>query len=744
MKKILSVLLAAALMLGTAVIVNSDTPSSWAQAEVNAGIAEGLVPADLQKDYTSPVTRGSVALMFINLLEKSSGKAVGTIMEEKNVSPDPSAFSDTSDPAVLAANALGIINGTGSGKFSPDGTLKRAQIAAIINRVARVMGIDTEGYSHDFTDITGNYSWAGTELGWPVHAGVINGVGNNKFNPGGDLTAEQAILITYRAFTAFASYSKLTNPDPAARVIIFGVDGAGDFFKDADTPRIDGIFADGAVTHQAKAAEPSYSGVNWGSILHGSDAAVHRLNNSSDTPFPMKTSVPSFFRVVRDAFPEAEMASIVHWSIVNAGLLEDAEAINIHKDTGNDAEVCDKVIEYLDSHDPKLLYMHFDNIDEAGHNSGYGSPSYLGELTVIDSYIGRIYDKLKEKGMLEDSVLILTPDHGGTYVTNDDGSSSGSHGGSSPEELTCMVAVTGKGVRKGEFGDMPLKDIASIVLYALGVEQPSGYTSMVPSGVFEGVEAGTRPVYTGVHNTRFDHEGEDTPEADSGRYITDLFPAEDIISYMTLDGAVKNEAGKARASGKGTIEYSEGYYGSSAGVFDGGYILSGYQPDTSSFSVSLWILIRPVGENGPIMTNQYWYRYKYVEGGTGITLALRDSSVRASIGVQYSVDGGEIDEEWVCPLPDDYREGWVHTVIIADRENGRIGLAVDFGDIRWFRIPDEYRDDAFSGNVHGLLFGTDVTAANLKNPVEYDDIIIFGKALSQADIDTLAGYYQVK
>ena len=64
------------------------------------------------------------------------------------------------------------------------------------------MGIETEGYTHEFKDITDNYSWADSELGWPVHAGVINGVGQGRFNPGGDLTTEQAILITYRALGA--------------------------------------------------------------------------------------------------------------------------------------------------------------------------------------------------------------------------------------------------------------------------------------------------------------------------------------------------------------------------------------------------------------------------------------------------------------------------------------------------------------------------------------------------------------
>ncbi len=174
-----------------------QTPSAWAKTEVNAAINAGLVPTNLQQDYQTSVSRGEVATMFVNLLEQSSGKDIAIIMAEKNVTPKAWAFTDTSDNAVLAANALGIINGTGNGKFSPDGTLTRAQIAAIINRVANVMGVDTDGYKHSFTDVAGH--WVSAELGWPFATGIINGVGNNKFDPDAELTAEQAIAITYRA-----------------------------------------------------------------------------------------------------------------------------------------------------------------------------------------------------------------------------------------------------------------------------------------------------------------------------------------------------------------------------------------------------------------------------------------------------------------------------------------------------------------------------------------------------------------
>ena len=140
--------------------------------------------------------------MFIRLLEKATGKSVDAIIAEKGATIEEGKFEDTNDAYVYAANALGIINGTSSSKFSPNGTLKRAQIAALINRVAKVVGIETGGYTHSFEDITDNYAWVNAELGWPSTVGIINGVSSNRFNPGGDLTTEQAILITYRALNA--------------------------------------------------------------------------------------------------------------------------------------------------------------------------------------------------------------------------------------------------------------------------------------------------------------------------------------------------------------------------------------------------------------------------------------------------------------------------------------------------------------------------------------------------------------
>lgn len=180
--------------------LQEDAPSDWAVTEVTAAIDAGLVPESLQSNYTGNVTRGQVAEMFIRLVEECAGMDIQGFLQQQGVTIDPNVFSDTSDEFVLAANALGIINGVGEGRFSPDGTFTRAQIAVIINRTADVLGVETAGFSHDFVDMAGH--WADSELGWPVHAGVINGVGEGRFNPDGPLTTEQAIVIAYRALQA--------------------------------------------------------------------------------------------------------------------------------------------------------------------------------------------------------------------------------------------------------------------------------------------------------------------------------------------------------------------------------------------------------------------------------------------------------------------------------------------------------------------------------------------------------------
>jgi hypothetical protein len=182
----------------------------WAWDELAEGIESGLIPRELQSGFTQPAPRAAVAQLLANMLQQATGKSMGDLLDEdENESGKPggpvgAAFSDTSDENVLAASALGLINGTGGGKFSPDGQLTRAQLAAIISRAAALLGYDLGGYPEaGFSDVQSH--WARDELPFSVAAGIFKGTGENMFSPDLPLKLEELCVAASRAVRHFAA-----------------------------------------------------------------------------------------------------------------------------------------------------------------------------------------------------------------------------------------------------------------------------------------------------------------------------------------------------------------------------------------------------------------------------------------------------------------------------------------------------------------------------------------------------------
>lgn len=277
------------------------------------------------------------------------------------------------------------------------------------------------------------------------------------------------------------------------KVFIIGVDGAGSFFEKADTPNFDRIFADGAVKYNTRTETNTMSGQNWAAMLTGVSFFQHKLDNdvTSEAERSSDTKYPSIFTLVRKAMPDAELASFVNWSNINFGIIEND--IGVKKDNYPiDENVCNMVCDYLnEGNDPTMMFVHFDSVDHVGH-SGYGSETqeYLGQISIVDEYIGRIYDTIVENGLAENALFIVTSDHGHLRQY-------GGHGGLSMDESTTTIAVKGKTVISGGKLDAISRDrdIAAIVLYALGVERPSYMTSRVPGNLFIGVKGELRPIY---------------------------------------------------------------------------------------------------------------------------------------------------------------------------------------------------------------------------------------------------------
>ena len=135
-------------------------------------------------------------------------------------------------------------------------------------------------------------------------------------------------------------------------VIIIGVDGAGTFFRQANTPNIDRIFADGAVSYDVLTSNPSVSGQCWGSMLTGVTPDIHGLTNgrAGSTPYPTDSIFPTMFRVIRENMPDAELASFCNWNSINIGIIENG--LGVTKGSGGDIDITDQVCRYIEDHDP--------------------------------------------------------------------------------------------------------------------------------------------------------------------------------------------------------------------------------------------------------------------------------------------------------------------------------------------------------------------------------------------------------
>ncbi len=279
-----------------------------------------------------------------------------------------------------------------------------------------------------------------------------------------------------------------------SHIVVIGVDGAGSWFKDADTPNFDEIFKNGAITYNALSSKPTISAECWGSMLIGVGPEVHKLTNKrvSVLPYPVWSKHPTVFRRIRKAYPEAELGSYCDWNPINKGIVE--KGLGVNKQTARDKELTPLVCNYIREKKPDFLFVHFDSVDGAGHSNGYGTENHIKAINAVDKLIGDVYSAIESSDIVEDTLFMVIADHGGT----NDETGKGSHGGWTDEEKYVTFAAVGKDIRSGEMGEMNIRDLAAVVLYSMGIEAPGfdekGWTSQLPKGLFSDYDGEYRDI----------------------------------------------------------------------------------------------------------------------------------------------------------------------------------------------------------------------------------------------------------
>lgn len=288
---------------------------------------------------------------------------------------------------------------------------------------------------------------------------------------------------------------------PYKRVVVIGMDGGGlsvmpnaPYWETPSSqkeqvgsrqiaPNLRSLIGKGAASYTAKTTLPSSSSPNWGAMLNGVDFSKHHIDNPDSGMFYYSETspYPSVFKKVREALPGKKMVAFAQWKNILDGHIEPSVGVEIG--TGSDEADAAAFAQYVASGkalDTSLMFIQFDDMDHAGHSIGFYTKQYYEQLTKTDLNVGTVVNSLRDKNLLDDTLIVMLPDHGGgTENANTTLGSATSHGQDSPLATTIFFAANGRTVATDTGKEKILqggttKDLAATVLKGLGINTTIG------------------------------------------------------------------------------------------------------------------------------------------------------------------------------------------------------------------------------------------------------------------------------
>ncbi len=178
---------------------NGAVPSSWAKAEIDAAIARGLVPAELQSRYRDNITRLDFCHLLGQAIEVKTSRSLRELSDSYASPQAPLTFSDTMDESVGYLSRMAIVSGYPDGRFGPSDQIERQQAAKILAvTAAAVNGSSTSGFAPAFADNSNIAAWALPFVGYVSSSGIMKGLDGNRFDPTGKYTREQSVITVLR------------------------------------------------------------------------------------------------------------------------------------------------------------------------------------------------------------------------------------------------------------------------------------------------------------------------------------------------------------------------------------------------------------------------------------------------------------------------------------------------------------------------------------------------------------------
>jgi len=141
------------------------------------------------------------------------------------------------------------------------------------------------------------------------------------------------------------------------------------------------------------------------------------------------------------------------------------------------AQVAQRASVYILEHKPNLCFIHFTDADDTGHKYGWGSPNQIQAFADVDVALAVVLKAIADAGIANESVVIVTADHGGHRKT---------HGGKSPDDMTIPWIALGRDVKIHFPITAPVSicDTAATALWLLNVPVPEWFDGTPVTSAF--------------------------------------------------------------------------------------------------------------------------------------------------------------------------------------------------------------------------------------------------------------------
>jgi predicted AlkP superfamily pyrophosphatase or phosphodiesterase len=267
---------------------------------------------------------------------------------------------------------------------------------------------------------------------------------------------------------------------PVKHLVFIVLDGwGGAYVSKANMPTVKRMMSQGAWTVTAQNVMPAISWPNWATLFCGAPPEQRTSDAKQEASENRAAKVidyfPSIFTLVKNNGQAKRSVFFYEWDELQKICPDSAiEKQQILSNIESAKKVAASIIEQK----PFFTAVGFNEPDAIGHDKKWGSAAYYAKLAEMDNLIAIIEQAVKDAGIYDSTVFVLSADHGGIGH---------GHGANFSVNRKIPMVFYGSGIKEGFAIPSPVNnyDITPTMAALLGMEIPPEWTGRILYEIFK-------------------------------------------------------------------------------------------------------------------------------------------------------------------------------------------------------------------------------------------------------------------